>query len=326
MTVMVTGAAGFIGYHVSRRLLEQGRSVIGIDNLSDYYDVALKEARLARLERDGFSFQRLDISDGSAMSGLLERCGGAVEGVVHLAAQAGVRYSLDNPLAYGEANLIGHLNILEFCRAAPGLHHLVYASSSSVYGGGKDLPFAVGQPVDRPISLYAATKRADELMSHSYSHLYRLPVTGLRFFTAYGPWGRPDMAAYKFVRAIYAGDPIDVFNHGDMKRDFTYIDDLVEGVVAVLDGPPDPADHDVPHRIYNIGNHRPESLTRYIELIEQAIGHKADIRFLPMQPGDIKETFADIEPIQRDFGFAPTTTIEQGIPRFVDWYRSYHEI
>jgi UDP-glucuronate 4-epimerase len=326
MTVLVTGAAGFIGYHVSRTLLEQGRKVIGIDNLSAYYDVALKEARLARLELDGFSFERLDIADGSAMSRLLDRQGGTIEGVVHLAAQAGVRYSIENPLAYGEANLIGHLNVLELCRAMPNLRHLVYASSSSVYGGGTELPFTVGQPVDTPISLYAATKRADELMSHSYSHLYRLPATGLRFFTAYGPWGRPDMAAYKFVRAIYAGEPIEVFNNGDMKRDFTYIDDVVAGVVAVLDGPPDASGNAAPHRVYNIGNHRTESLTRYIELIEQAVGRKAEIRFLPMQPGDIKETFADIGPIQEDFGFTPMTTIEQGIPRFVDWYREYHGV
>ena len=326
MTVLVTGAAGFIGYHVSQALLEQGRTVIGIDNLSAYYDVALKEARLARLDHDGFAFVRLDIADGSAMNGLLDRHGGAIEGVVHLAAQAGVRYSLENPHAYGEANLIGHLNILEICRAAPKLRHLVYASSSSVYGGGTELPFVVGQPVDTPISLYAATKRADELMSHSYAHLYRLPATGLRFFTAYGPWGRPDMAAYKFVRAIYASEPIEVFNSGDMKRDFTYIDDVVAGVIAVLDGPPDTAGNSAPHRVYNIGNHRPESLLRYIELIEEAVGRKADTRFLPMQPGDIKETFADIGPIRRDFGFTPTTTIEQGIPRFVDWYREYHGV
>ncbi len=326
MTVLVTGAAGFIGYHVSRVLLEQGRTVIGIDNLSAYYDVALKEARLASLAHDRFSFERLDIADGSAMNGLLDRHGDAIEGVVHLAAQAGVRYSLENPLAYGEANLIGHLNVLEFCRATPKLRHLVYASSSSVYGRSTDLPFAVGQPVDTPISLYAATKRADELMSHSYSHLYRLPTTGLRFFTAYGPWGRPDMAAYKFVRAIYAGEPIDVFNNGDMKRDFTYIDDLVAGVVAVLNGPRDTEDNEVPHRVYNIGNNRPESLLRYIELIEEAVGRKADTRYLPMQPGDIKETFADIGPIQRDFEFSPTTTIEEGIPRFVAWYREYHGV
>jgi UDP-glucuronate 4-epimerase len=324
MTVLVTGAAGFIGYHVSQVLLEQGRTVIGIDNLSDYYDVALKEARLARLDHNGFSFEHLDISDANAMNGLLDRHGGAIEGAVHLAAQAGVRYSIENPLAYGEANLIGHLNVLEFCRRAPKLRHLVYASSSSVYGGGTELPFAVGQPVDTPISLYAATKRANELMSHSYAHLYRLPATGLRFFTAYGPWGRPDMAAYKFVRAIYAGEPIEVFNNGDMRRDFTYIDDLAAGVAAVLDGPPDAAGNSAPHRVYNIGNHRPESLLRYIELIEEAVGRKADTKLLPMQSGDIKETFADIGPIQRDFGFVPTTTIEQGIPRFVAWYREYH--
>jgi len=327
MTVLVTGSAGFIGYHVSLALLGQGRSVLGIDNLSPYYDVALKEARLARLaDQNGFSFERLDIADRSTMEDLLHQYDGVIDGVIHLAAQAGVRYSLEDPHAYGEANLIGHLNVLEFCRAVPNLRHLVYASSSSVYGGSKELPFAVGQPVGTPISLYAATKRADELMSHSYSHLYRLPATGLRFFTAYGPWGRPDMAAYKFVRAIYAGEPIEVFNNGDMKRDFTYIDDVVAGVVAVLDGPPAGANNAAPHRVYNIGNHRPEPLLDYIGVIEQAVGRKAEIRFLPMQPGDIKETYADIEPIQRDFGFSPMTTIEEGIPRFVAWYREYHGV
>ncbi len=328
MTILVTGAAGFIGYHVSEALLARGDVVIGIDDLNGYYDVALKEARLARLRRHpGFVFRRLDIADGAALTALA-RAEGGISGVVHLAAQAGVRYSLENPGAYAQANLVGHLNVLEMCRAVPGLEHLVYASSSSVYGGNAKLPFSEADPVDRPVSLYAATKKADELMSHCYSHLYGIPATGLRFFTVYGPWGRPDMAYYGFTRAILEGAPIRVFNHGDMKRDFTYIDDVTEGVLAALDRPPrDGGDGSLgPHRVYNIGNHRAEDLMRFIAVIEDATGRKAEIRFEPMQPGDVKETYADIAAIGRDLGFAPRTPIEVGIPRFVAWFRDYHRL
>lgn len=323
MAVLLTGAAGFIGYHVSLRLLERGESVVGVDNLNDYYDVALKQARLDRLqERDGFAFHRLDISDYEALTKTV----GAVEGidkVVHLAAQAGVRYSLTNPFAYVQANLVGHMAILELCRHLPACKHLVYASSSSVYGGNTKLPFSVDDRTDTPVSLYAATKRADELMSHSYGHLYGLPQTGLRFFTVYGPWGRPDMALFIFTKAISEGRPIRVFNDGDMKRDFTYVDDIVSGVVAALDNPP-AAEGRAPHRVYNIGNHRSEPLMRLIEVLETALGAKAEINFEPMQPGDVKETYADISAIQRDLGFAPTTPIDVGVPKFVEWYREYH--
>ncbi len=327
MTVLVTGAAGFIGYHVSNALLAHDVPVVGIDNYSPYYDVDLKKARIGRLKSNSsFTFRQADISDTNAMTRLLEDHRTRIRRVVHLAAQAGVRYSIENPLAYGQANLTGHLNILEFCRALSTLDHLVYASSSSVYGGNKDLPFSVDQPVDTPISLYAATKRADELMSHAYSHLYRMPMTGLRFFTAYGPWGRPDMAAYKFTRAIIAREPIPVFNRGDMKRDFTYIDDVVAGILAVLDGSPKDEGGPAPHRLYNIGNNRPESLLDYISMLENAIGIKAKLKMEPMQPGDVKKTCADIGPMQRDFGYSPKTTTAEGIPRFIEWYRDYHGI
>lgn len=323
MAVLLTGAAGFIGYHVSQRLLSRGDSVVGIDNLNDYYDVALKQARLDRLQQHkGFTFHRLDISDHEALTKTV----GAVDGidkVVHLAAQAGVRYSLTNPFAYVQANLVGHMAILELCRHLPACEHLVYASSSSVYGGNTKLPFSVDDRTDTPVSLYAATKRADELMSHSYGHLYGLPQTGLRFFTVYGPWGRPDMALYIFTKAILEGRPIRVFNNGDMKRDFTYVDDIVSGVVAALDKPPI-VDGAAPHRVYNIGNHRSEPLMRLIEVLETALGEKAEINFEPMQPGDVKETYADISAIQRDLGFAPTTPIDVGVPNFVAWYRDYH--
>ena len=333
MTVLVTGAAGFIGYHVSAALLARGETVLGVDDLNPYYDVALKQARLARLEAStGFTFRRLDIAERGALAGA---CTGAgVDRVVHLAAQAGVRHSLTHPFDYERANVAGHLEVLELCRALDGLIHLVYASSSSVYGGNLKLPFSESDPVDTPVSLYAATKKADELMSHAYSHLYRLPQTGLRFFTVYGPWGRPDMAAWLFTEAILAGRPITVFNDGDMRRDFTYIDDVVAGVLAALDKPPmdDGGDGggddggDAPHRLYNIGNNRAEELMRFIALLEEAIGKTAEIEFAPMQPGDVKQTYADIGAIQRDLGFAPTTPIEEGVPKFVAWYREYRGV
>ena len=325
MAVLVTGAAGFIGYHVCTALLARGESVVGVDMVNDYYDVTLKEARLARLAAQAnFSFERLDLADPGA---LWEACGNAgIERVVHLAAQAGVRHSLSHPFDYQRGNLEGHLRVLEFCRALGGFVHLVYASSSSVYGGNKKLPFSETDRVDLPVSLYAATKKAGELMSHSYSHLYRMPITGLRFFTVYGPWGRPDMAAWLFVRAILAGEPIQVFNHGDMKRDFTYIDDIVAGVLTVLDQPPEGGADVAPHRVYNIGNHRSEKLMYFIGLIEDALGAKAEIEFMAMQEGDVKETYADIDAIQSRFGFTPKTTIEEGVPKFVAWYRDYHGV
>ncbi len=329
MTVLVTGAAGFIGYHVSRRLLERGERVIGIDNVNDYYDPILKEDRLTALRGLGadFIFQRLDFADDSALDAALH--GMEFDHIVHLGAQAGVRYSIDNPRAYVKANLAGHLNMLELARQR-GVRHLVYASSSSVYGGNISLPFRVEDRTDHPVSLYAATKRADELMSESYAHLYRIPMTGLRFFTVYGPWGRPDMAMWIFTRKILAGEPIPVFNHGRMKRDFTYIDDIVTGIVASLDHPPPddgtakPGGSLAPHRLYNIGNSRSEELTRMIALLEKACGRQATVELLPMQPGDVAETYADIDAIHRDHGFIPNTTIEDGIPRFVDWYREYN--
>ena len=323
MSVLVTGAAGFIGYHVSKMLLSRGERVVGIDNVNDYYDVRLKEARLERLRpHNAFTFHRVDIADRDAvqetLSGHLD-----IDRVVHLAAQAGVRYSLDHPFAYVQANLMGHMVILELCRHLPKCVHLVYASSSSVYGGNTKLPFSVDDRTDSPVSLYAATKKADEHMSHCYSHLYGLPQTGLRFFTVYGPWGRPDMALYIFTKAIREGRPIQVFNHGDMKRDFTYVDDIVAGIIASLDNPP-PNGESAPHRVYNIGNHRSEPLMRLIEILEDALGEKAEIVFQPMQMGDVKETYADISAISQDLGYAPTTPIDVGVPKFVEWYRSYH--
>jgi UDP-glucuronate 4-epimerase len=330
MTTLVTGAAGFIGYHVSARLLERGESVIGIDNVNDYYSVRLKRDRLAEQQRrsgDRFRFVEVDFADQRALG---EAVGGLeFDRIVHLGAQAGVRYSIENPHAYVQSNLVGHINMLELARHRKSAH-MVYASSSSVYGGNETLPFRVEDRVDHPLSLYAATKKADELMSETYAHLYRLPQTGLRFFTVYGPWGRPDMAMWLFTKAIFAGEPIDVFGEGNMRRDFTYIDDIVTGIVAALDNPP-PDDGSEkaggskgPHRLYNIGNNRSEELTRMIELIEQACGRKAERRLLPMQAGDVRDTYADISAIQRDLGFRPTTAIDEGIPRFVDWYRGYH--
>ncbi|MDR3437496.1 NAD-dependent epimerase/dehydratase family protein [Telmatospirillum sp.] len=324
MTYLVTGAAGFIGFHTCLRLLGQGEPVVGLDNINDYYDPALKEARLAILNQQaGFTFHKVDLADREAMAGVAVHHPDITR-IIHLAAQAGVRYSLVNPYAYTRSNIEGHLVMLEFARRLQRCEHFVYASSSSVYGTNTKLPFSVDDRVDTPVSLYAATKKANELMAHSYSHLFQIPTTGLRFFTVYGPWGRPDMSAFLFVKAILAGQPIHVFNGGDMRRDFTYIDDIVSGVLAVAAGAPH--GDGTPYRLYNIGNHQSEPLMRFIGLIEQALGRKAEIILEPMQPGDVKETFADIEAIERDYGFAPTTTIEQGIPRFVQWYREYHKI
>jgi len=333
MGILVTGAAGFIGSFVAHRLLDRGEEVVGIDNLNAYYDPQLKLDRLARLEgRPGFRFLKLDIADAEAMQALF-----SAEGfgrVVHMAAQAGVRHSIDHPHAYAEANLAGFLNVLEGCRHT-GVGHLVYASSSSVYGANARLPFSVSDNVDHPVSFYAATKKANELMAHCYSHLYLLPVTGLRFFTVYGPWGRPDMALFRFVGNILAGKPIDVFNHGRHRRDFTYIDDIAEGVVRTLDhvaapSPewdperPDPALSSAPYRLYNIGNSQPVALLDFIAAIEQALGRKAVLNLLPMQKGDVEATYADIEALRQAVGFAPSTAIETGIARFVEWYRNYY--
>ena len=323
MAVLVTGAAGFIGYHVAEALLACGETVIGVDNLNDYYDVTLKEARRDRLAaQSGFAFERADVADREAMLALAGKYSG-IDRIVHLAAQAGVRYSLENPFAYTHANVEGQLVMLEFGRALPGLKHLVYASSSSVYGGNEKLPFSVEDRTDTPLSLYAATKRGGELIAHAYGHLYGLPLTGLRFFTVYGPWGRPDMAAFIFTRKILAGEPIQVFNRGDMRRDFTYIDDIVAGVLACLDRPPSDG---VTGRLYNLGNHRSEKLTDLIAILENALGAKAEIELLPMQPGDVKETYADIEAAKHDFGFSPATNIDVGIPNFVAWYREFYGV
>jgi len=323
MAILVTGAAGFIGYHVSAALLARGEEVVGVDIINDYYDVSLKQARLEKLQKQtGFSFYKVDITDIEAMNEVVAVAGG-LQSVVHLAAQVGVRYSISNPFEYVRANVLGHMSILEICRNQPNFKHLVYASSSSVYGGNLKLPFSVEDRTDLPISLYAATKKADELMSHSYSHLYGFPQTGLRFFTVYGPWGRPDMAIYIFCKAIYEGRTIPVFNNGDMKRDFTFVDDIVSGVIASLDKPPVSKDKKAPCRLYNIGHHRSEPLMRVVGLIEEALGKKAKIDFQPMQPGDLKESLADIGPIKTDLGYEPTTPIDIGIPIFVDWFRAY---
>lgn len=331
MAILVTGSAGFIGFHVAERLLARGEEVIGLDNLNDYYSVKLKRDRVARLEQhhNAFRFVHADFADYAALTEALAGLG--IDRIVHLGAQAGVRYSITNPHAYVQSNLVGHLNLMEYARHNSA-KHLVYASSSSVYGSNDKLPFAVEDRVDHPISLYAATKKADELMSETYSHLYRLPQTGLRFFTVYGPWGRPDMAMWLFTDAILKGQPIKVFNGGDMRRDFTFVDDIVTGVVACLDNPP-PDDGAPkaggsvsPHRVYNIGNHRSEELMRMIGIIEAAVGREAVKEFLPMQPGDVKDTYADISAISGDLGFAPTTSIDEGIPRFVEWFRHYHGV
>ena len=332
MRILVTGAAGLIGAAVSAALLARGDRVLGVDDLNDYYAVSLKRDRLARLAQEGgerFVFARADFADRDALAAALD--GEAIDRVVHLGAQAGVRYSLDNPRAYARSNLVGHLELLELARQR-GVAHMVYASSSSVYGENRAVPFAVDDRVDHPVSLYAATKKADELMSETYAHLYRLPLTGLRFFTVYGPWGRPDMMPWLFTRAILAGEPIKVFNHGEMARDFTYIDDIVTGVVAALAAPPPddgavkPGGSVAPHRIYNIGNNRAEPLLKVIGLIEQACGRAAEKVMLPMQPGDVPRTCADIGAIAADLGYAPTTPVEVGIPRFVEWYRDYHGV
>ena len=333
MTVLLTGAAGFIGYHVAQRLLADGHRVVGLDNLSEFYDPALKQARLDRLMPHAeFGFERVDIADREAMTNVFRRHRPAR--VVHLAAQAGVRYSVVNPYAYGDANLTGFVHVLEGCRHQ-SVEHLVFASSSSVYGANTRLPFSVHHNVDHPLSLYAATKKANELMAHSYAHLYGLSCTGLRFFTVYGPWGRPDMALFLFTQSILEGRPIDVFNEGRMQRDFTYIDDIVEGVVRVLAKPPapnpewsgdrpDPGTSRAPYRIYNIGNDRPVELLRYIEVLEKCLGRTAKKNFLPLQPGDVPVTRADIDDLTRDFGYRPQTTIETGVARFVEWYRAYY--
>ena len=326
MSTLVTGAAGFIGSHVCEALLQRGEQVHGVDDLNAYYDPALKRARLARIEsHKGFTFHQADIADAEAMAAAAAAAK-PMRAVVHLAAQAGVRHSLEQPMDYVRSNIAGQVIVLEMCRAADGLEHLVYASSSSVYGGNTKQPFAIGDRVDTPVSLYAATKRADELMGHTYAHLFRVPATGLRFFTVYGPWGRPDMAAYIFTKAIYEGRPIAVYNHGDMRRDFTYIDDIVDGVLRVLARPPADDGKTAPHRLYNIGNNQPEPLLRFIALIEQALGKTAEKTLLPMQPGDVPETYADIDDLKRDTGFEPRTAIDEGIPRFVEWYRDYNSI
>ena len=335
MRVLVTGAAGFIGSHLSERRLARGDEVLGYDNLNAYYDPALKEARLARLmPQDGFSFVRASLEDRAALEAAFDDF--RPQRVVNLAAQAGVRYSLENPHAYIDSNIVGFLNILEACRHR-GIEHLVYASSSSVYGANRKLPFAVEDSVDHPVSLYAASKKANELMAHTYSHLFGLPTTGLRFFTVYGPWGRPDMALFLFTKKILAGEPIDVFNHGHHTRDFTYVDDIVEGVIRTLDrvpGPdpaydplaPTPASSLAPYRVYNIGNHQPVQLLRYIEVLEDCLGRKAEKRLLPMQPGDVPDTEADVEALRRDTGYSPATPIETGVRRFVEWYRAFYDV
>jgi UDP-glucuronate 4-epimerase len=323
MTTLVTGTAGFIGSEVAAALLARGEAVVGIDNLNDYYDVQLKRDRLARLQgQKGFSFLEGDIAEMADLQAAVSL--GRPTRIIHLAAQAGVRYSLTNPGAYVRSNLVGHANVLELCRHLEGLEHLVYASSSSVYGGNKKLPFSESDRVDHPVSLYAATKKADELLSESYASLYGLPQTGLRFFTVYGPWGRPDMALWIFTKAILAGQPIPVFNHGKMRRDFTYIDDIVEGVLAVAAKAPAASREGPPHRLYNIGNNKPEQLLDMIGLLEESLARKAEIELLPMQPGDVPATYADIAAISRDFGFRPRTPIAEGIPKFVAWYRDYH--
>jgi len=335
MKHLVTGAAGFIGMQVALRLLERGAEVVGVDNLNDYYDVRLKQDRLAVLRaQTDFRFVKLDLADARGVSDLFTA--EKFPRVIHLAAQAGVRYSLKNPHAYVNSNVVAFMNILEACRFND-VKHLVYASSSSVYGANTKLPFSVHDNVDHPVSLYAATKKANELMAHTYSHLYGLPTTGLRFFTVYGPWGRPDMALFLFTRSIMEGRPIDVFNNGKMKRDFTYIDDIVEGVLQVTDRPaapnskwtadsPDPGTSDAPYRLYNIGNNAPVELMRLIEVLEECLGRKADKNFLPMQAGDVPATFANVDDLMRDTGFRPATPIEVGVQRFVDWYRSYYRV
>ncbi|ADO09725.1 NAD-dependent epimerase [Pantoea agglomerans] len=335
MNFLVTGAAGFIGFHVSQRLLAAGHQVVGIDNLNDYYDVNLKHARLDLIKADsGFTFIEMDLADRDAIASLFDQH--TFQRVIHLGAQAGVRYSIENPHAYADSNLIGHLNILEGCRHHK-IEHLLYASSSSVYGLNRKMPFSTEDSVDHPVSLYAATKKANELMSHTYSHLYQLPTTGLRFFTVYGPWGRPDMALFKFTRAMIAGEAIDVYNQGQMKRDFTYIDDIAEAIVRLQDVIPQqddnwtvetgsPATSSAPYRVYNIGNSQPVTLMNYIEAIEKALGITAKKNLMPMQPGDVLETSADTEALYKAIGFKPQTGVEEGVKNFVDWYRDFYRV
>lgn len=335
MKILVTGAAGFIGSTLARRLLTRGDEVLGIDNLNDYYDVQLKKDRLELINSEpNFQFLKLDVSDREAMAGMFEK--EKPQRVVHLAAQAGVRYSIENPHAYVDSNLVGFVNILEGCRHN-GVEHLVYASSSSVYGANTNMPFSVHQNVDHPLALYGATKKANELMAHTYSNLYDMPTTGLRFFTVYGPWGRPDMALFLFTSKILAGEAIDVFNHGKHQRDFTYIDDIVEGVIRTMDkvaSPnekwdslnPDPGTSAAPYRIYNIGSHNPVELMRYIEILEECLGRKAEKNLLPMQPGDVPATYADVDALIEDVDYSPSTTVEDGIARFVKWYREYYKV
>ncbi|HED1541286.1 NAD-dependent epimerase [Kluyvera cryocrescens] len=334
MKYLVTGAAGFIGFHVSQRLLAAGHQVVGIDNLNDYYDISLKQARLDQLSSADFHFVKMDLADTSAMAALFAEH--KFDRVIHLAAQAGVRYSLENPHAYAQANLVGHLNVLEGCRHNK-VQHLLYASSSSVYGLNRKMPFSTDDSVDHPVSLYAATKKANELMSHTYSHLYGLPTTGLRFFTVYGPWGRPDMALFKFTKAILDGKSIDVYNYGKMKRDFTYIDDIVEAIIRLQDVIPEansdwtvetgsPATSSAPYRVYNIGNSSPVELMDYITALEEAIGVKAEKNMMPMQPGDVLETSAETQPLYDLVGFRPQTSVKDGVKNFVDWYRTFYNV
>ncbi len=323
--VLITGAAGFIGFHLSRKLLERGGvTLVGLDNLNDYYDVGLKQSRLAALsDYDGFTFIQGDLANMDTVEGIFSQYRPQI--VINLAAQAGVRYSIENPRAYLEANVVGFFNLLEGCRKYPP-EHLLFASSSSVYGNQQKTPFAITDPVDHPISFYAATKKCDELMAYSYAHLYGLPMTGMRFFTVYGPFGRPDMAYFKFANKICAGEPIDVYNHGDLLRDYTYIDDVVEALVAMIHQPPAPGEDGTRYAIYNIGNSTPVPLMQFIKTLEQALGKQANLRMLPMQPGDVYQTFADVDETKRMFGFAPSTSIEEGLSRFAKWYRSYYNM
>lgn len=334
MSILVTGAAGFIGFHVCQRLLLEGHQVIGIDNLNDYYDVSLKRARLLLLEKNPqFAFYKLDLANQDHLHDLFRNH--SIKLVIHLAAQAGVRYSIDHPHSYVSSNINGFLTILEACRHFP-VEHLIYASSSSVYGANTKIPFSTQDSTDHPLNMYAATKKANELMAHTYSHLFNIPTTGLRFFTVYGPWGRPDMAYYSFTRDIIEGKPLQLFNNGDMSRDFTYIDDIVEEILCLLDSPPKPDDNwnsfnpnpdssFAPYKIYNIGNHHPVKLADFIRTLEKLLNKQANIVFLPMQPGDVKETYSDITSLQEATGFSPVTTIETGLSRFVDWYKQYHQ-
>jgi len=335
MTILVTGSAGFVGFHTTKKLLERGETVVGLDNVNDYYDVTLKESRLAILEKfPQFSLARIDLEDNAGVAALFAKH--RFKSVIHLAAQAGVRYSLENPRAYVDSNVVGYLNIIEGCRHT-GVQHLVYASTSSVYGANTDMPFSVKRGVNHPLTLYAATKKANELMAHTYSNLFDIPTTGLRFFTVYGPWGRPDMALFLFTKNILAGKPIDVFNHGQHRRDFTFVDDIVEGVIRAHDNiatpdpawdsdAPDPSTSSAPYRVYNIGNNQPQELMRYIEVLEDCLGKKAEMNMLPLQPGDVPATSADVSELMTDVGYKPETTIETGVARFVDWYREYYNV